>query len=202
MDDLPATSGISSIILAGGRSSRFGSDKATARLADDKITFLERAITLASSISSDVLVAGEPRSDTYPQEPVRWVPDTQPHQGPLAGLISTLPFRRFDRCIVLAVDQPLVTHGHLTLLMESAVPKMPTCFKSGERIEVLPLYLPSRDAMAGITDQYGRGIRSLWKALDATGLTVVRANSKTAFALQDVDSPEDFSRVGGPIVPQ
>jgi len=71
------------VVLAGGRSTRFGSDKALAEL--DGTTLLAGAVERLSGWCEDVIVAGRAAA------PARTVPDwPRPGMGPLGGLAASL----------------------------------------------------------------------------------------------------------------
>lgn len=77
------TSGVLGVVLAGGRSTRFGSDKAEA--VYERRTLLEHAIATLSLHCDDVVVAGRNVA------PVRTVPDwPRVGMGPLGGLAGGL----------------------------------------------------------------------------------------------------------------
>ena len=76
---------IAGLILAGGASRRFGSDKALAHLPGDQRTLLDRAIALLSTVAGTVSVVA-PADRPYPN----LVADVYPGEGPLGGVISGL----------------------------------------------------------------------------------------------------------------
>lgn len=87
-------------VLAGGRSSRFGSDKALARLEGQ--TLLERAVALLSGWCEDVVVAGRTEA------PAPCVADwPRAGMGPLGGIAGALRHAReagFEAMLTLGVD--------------------------------------------------------------------------------------------------
>ena len=97
---------IGAIVLAGGRSSRFGRDK-LAEIVDGQ-SLLERAIVAALAVASDVVVVIAPGLDRPIPAGVRLVHDTTAFQGPLAGLAVGLAALEpdLDRAIVVGGDMP------------------------------------------------------------------------------------------------
>ena len=89
-------------VLAGGQSTRFGSDKALAEL--DGQTLLSRAVDALSGWCEFVVVAGRPTA------PAPTLPDWPgPGMGPLAGLAAALHHARdegFDAVLTCGVDSP------------------------------------------------------------------------------------------------
>jgi len=74
-------------ILAGGRSSRFGSDKARALIAGQPM-ILHVASSIAPFAQSITVVADAP--DKYGDLGLRTIADESPHLGPLGGLAAAL----------------------------------------------------------------------------------------------------------------
>lgn len=105
----------SDFILAGGRSTRMGTDKAFVLL--DGRTLLARALELARTLTSQVRVVGDPGKFTS-FAPV--VEDLFPGCGPLAGIHSALRASQTDLNLVLAVDMPFLTPALLEYMLERA----------------------------------------------------------------------------------
>ena len=99
------------VILAGGKSSRFGSDKSRVRIGGR--SSIERIAAAAFGFGPLLVVGGEPGLVSSEH---RWVPDLYPGQGPLQGILSA--HRAAPECtlLVLASDIPLVTPIHLEFL--------------------------------------------------------------------------------------
>ncbi len=91
------------IVLAGGRSSRMGRDKAMLRLCGSSL--LELQLDKARLLGSDdILISGAREA----QGAARAVPDAYPDRGPLGGLHACLREARHPICAVLSVDAPLI----------------------------------------------------------------------------------------------
>jgi molybdenum cofactor guanylyltransferase len=100
----------SAILMAGGRSSRMGSDKALLLLEGRPLWKIQRE--KLASIADEVLIsAREGMLDT----PV--IPDQVPGLGPLGGLESALSVASHERVLVLGVDMPLMTSSYLARLL-------------------------------------------------------------------------------------
>lgn len=99
-------------VLAGGRSSRMGQDKAGVLLGDR--TLGERAVALARALSDDVRVLGHGRG--MPGELPRIV-DVAPERGPLGGLAALAATPTRARILVIPVDMPLLTQAVLNELL-------------------------------------------------------------------------------------
>jgi molybdopterin-guanine dinucleotide biosynthesis protein A len=103
--------GISALILAGGRSTRMGQDKAWLQFGG--VPLVEHTARRVSPLvdelifSTDQPIPFEPLLRRLPL-PVQVVSDETPGAGPLAGIAAGLGAATFDLVLVLAVDMPFV----------------------------------------------------------------------------------------------
>lgn len=95
----------SGVILAGGRSSRMGHDKALIQL--DGRTLLQRAIDLLAPYVDDLLVIGDPEKHGDPLAHV--LSDERPGLGPLGGIVTALRHSKHPHVVVIACDMPGLT---------------------------------------------------------------------------------------------
>jgi len=106
---------ITAFILAGGKSSRMGQDKAF--LQFEGKTLLARALAAAGSVASDVRIVGDPeRFGAYGVV----VEDVVSGCGPLGGIHAALKCASTDLSLILAVDLPFVSAQYLRYLIEQA----------------------------------------------------------------------------------
>ena len=106
---------LTSFILAGGRSTRMGTDKAFVVL--DGRTLLERALDLSRSFTADVRIVGDPAKFA---SFALVVEDLFPGCGPLAGIHAALRSSQTDLNLILAVDIPFLTPALLKYLVGRA----------------------------------------------------------------------------------
>jgi molybdopterin-guanine dinucleotide biosynthesis protein A len=104
-------------VLSGGASSRFGSDKALARLGGT--TMLERMCELLRTVAEDVRVVAP--SAKYGGEKEVIVPDRWPGEGPLGGIITALEDAwsrdaSATHCLILSCDMPFLSAEWLEYL--------------------------------------------------------------------------------------
>ena len=106
---------VAAYVLAGGKSSRMGSDKAFLEMKGR--TLLARALDLVRGITPDVHIVG-------PQEKFELfgptLEDTYRDRGPLGGIHAALSHSTKDLNLVLAVDLPQVEAGFLQYLVAKA----------------------------------------------------------------------------------
>lgn len=102
-------------VLAGGRSSRMGTDKALLKVGGR--TLLETALSVVRSIAADAAVVGD-RAKFSAFGTV--IEDTYPGAGPLAGIHAALRHSSADLNVILAVDLPFVSTELLSFLLDCA----------------------------------------------------------------------------------
>ncbi|PKN83040.1 MAG: hypothetical protein CVU47_00690 [Chloroflexi bacterium HGW-Chloroflexi-9] len=115
---------IAVVVLAGGRSSRMGRDKAAVMLHGRRL--LDRTLAAAVAVPGvvEVVVVLAPAQVIPPVRcaaPVTLVRDTTAYQGPLAGIAAGLAgTSRAEVALVLGCDTPFVQPGLLALLAARA----------------------------------------------------------------------------------
>ena len=115
--------GVAGCVLAGGRSSRMGRDKATIRLPgpEGESTLLERTLALLDGLCGAVYVSvrqGSPACACAAE--ARLVFDEGPEIGPLGGILSVLGRAArdgFEAVLFLACDLPFAGRESLVLLL-------------------------------------------------------------------------------------
>jgi molybdopterin-guanine dinucleotide biosynthesis protein A len=94
---------VSGYVLAGGRSSRMGTDKALLELAGKPL--IQRAVDTLSQVCSDVhILSNRPELSSF----APLVPDIHPGCGPLGGIEAALLHTTAAWSLFLAVDMPFV----------------------------------------------------------------------------------------------
>lgn len=107
-----AVNDLAAFVLAGGKSSRMGRDKAFLEFGGK--TLLRRALDLAGSVTADVAIVGDKtKFSTFGKV----VEDVYRDCGPLGGIHAALAHTSAPLSLVLAVDLPFVEPSFLALLV-------------------------------------------------------------------------------------
>lgn len=108
----------SAVLMAGGKSSRMGADKAHLKI--EGIPLWQRQVeTLASAGADEIMISGDPQGFWKGWTgPV--LADDEPDSGPLSGLMMALRQAQFPLVLVLAVDMPAMTSAVLRRLLQEA----------------------------------------------------------------------------------
>jgi molybdopterin-guanine dinucleotide biosynthesis protein A len=195
---------VSGIVLAGGRSSRFGSDKLGARVDCERL--LDRSVAALAGIATEVLVVaapeGERRVDAPGGVPVRLVHDPVAFEGPLVGLLAGLELAPEPIVVAVGGDMPSLVPDVLVLLVRrllSDPDRQAAALMDRGRVAQLPSAVRAGAATAIARQLTADGERRLgalterlstvaideaeWRPLDPDGAT-----------LRDVDRPDDLDR--------
>jgi molybdopterin-guanine dinucleotide biosynthesis protein A len=108
---------LAAFVLAGGKSSRMGRDKAALLL--NGRTLLQHALATLREITSNVSILGSPQ--TYGDQGAPVIADIVPECGPLGGIHAALTQTKADFNLIIAVDTPFLSVDFLKFLSARAV---------------------------------------------------------------------------------
>jgi molybdopterin-guanine dinucleotide biosynthesis protein A len=190
------------VVLAGGRSSRFGSDKLIAPY--EGAPLLKHAVMALAEVCAEVIVvlppdAAEPAF--LAELPARFAHDAVTGEGPLAGLVAGLGTVSTDLTLVCGGDMPDPVLAVLREMLRVAdeAPVEAVALRDGERFRPLPSVIRTEAALANARVLLDRGERSLRSLLDSLRVAVVEAETWHALdpdrsTLRDIDTPGDLPR--------
>jgi len=194
---------VSAVVLAGGRSTRFGRDKLAEPV--DGRPLLSYAIDAVRPFATEIIVVVAPRAASalaFPGD-VIFVRDPVAFEGPLSGLLSGLAAAREPIVLVVGGDMPTLVGAVLeAMLARLDAPDAPdgaqaVVLEHDGRARPLPMVVRRKPALRAAHRLIGAGERRLralaeslttrvipeatWRAVDPEGLT-----------LRDVDAPADL----------
>jgi len=193
-------SSFAALLLAGGRSSRMGRDKALLRRANDSRTLAQHQLdTLRRLEPSDLFLSLAPAAPFEIPDDVTPVLDREPGLGPMAGIASTLALLERDLLVVLAVDLPLMNDAYLRVLLEKArgdgLGRIPRIQMRWEPLAaVWPKALsPRLDAALA---ERRLALQPLLSEAADEGIVAEHAvKPPEEFRFQNVNTPEDWNRI-------
>jgi molybdopterin-guanine dinucleotide biosynthesis protein A len=195
---------VSGILLAGGRSTRFGSDKLAALL--DGRPLLDHAALALVAVAAELIVVG-PATGPLPHGPAgaRLVRDAEPHQGPLAALHAGALAAHGDLLLVAGGDMPWLVPDVLRLLIGGvgSAPGRPgaeaalLATSAHQGLRPLPAALTRAAVLAHAPDVLARGERSLRGLIAHLDTALIpeaawRVHDPEGRSLRDVDRPQDL----------
>jgi molybdopterin-guanine dinucleotide biosynthesis protein A len=179
-------------ILVGGKSSRFGSDKALIEIEGRPLVL--RLAGLARPAAGTVTLVGPQERYGHLKLPV--IADTHAGAGPLAGILAALEHSDQAWNLVLACDMPHLTTAFLELLFaqaEAAQQDVLLPISPGGRDEPL-CAIYAKSAAGPIRREIEKGTRKITHALNAV---VIRRLQPAEYA--HLDSAERlFTNVNTP----
>lgn len=108
-------SDITGVILAGGKSSRMGTNKSFLKLGTQ--TIIEHIVNLMKSIFSEVIIITN-TTDEYEFLNLPMFEDIYKWKGPLAGIHSALTHSRTEKIFVLSCDVPLMSKEMIKYIVD------------------------------------------------------------------------------------
>ncbi len=194
---MTARAAVTGIVLAGGRSTRFGRDKLAEPLGGRPL--VRHAIDAIRPMVTDVIVVLAPGVTGPSPGDEHVVNDSEPFEGPLAGLLVGLEAATEPLAIVVAGDMPTLVPAVLEMLLDARDDQAvdaATLADEGAR-RPLPVALRVGAATPATGDLLEQGQRSLRALLARLRTATIpeeswrRADPEGA-TLRDVDRPEDL----------
>lgn len=184
------------VLLAGGRSSRMGRDKACLPLPDGRLLWQRQSRLLKEAGARAVFLSV--RAD---QEWAAGVPhcvhDRIEGAGPLAGIVAALERSCATHLIVLAVDLPRLPLEWLTTLIARCGASLGACGCRGEGVfEPLASVIPTAWKLEwlGALERGERSLQQLFGQARQRGvLSVHTLNEEEELWFHNVNRPEDLS---------
>lgn len=178
------------VVLAGGLSSRMGTDKAD--LCCRGRTFLEHQIEKGRKLGvSEILVSGY-RGESCAG---RVVPDRLVQRGPLGGMEACLRQAKHEKCLVLSVDCPLVSAQELkNLIKESLRTKShAVILRHGEKLEPL-IGIYSSSLADTMEEEIRKGKGSVFAMLHKVGYGTYKSPGEE-WQFQNVNDPSVYQKM-------
>ena len=202
MSDLRSTQ-TSGIILAGGSSSRMGSNKALLPLPGNQaVTFVEHLVSLLEARCSETLIVArdqdQARDYVFPH--VRITFDETPGIGPLMGLYSGLSAIHTTHALVVAVDLPYVQPAVLSFLISQPLPADTLLVPLIHTIPQVLLALYPRSILPLVKEQLLQGRRDVRCLLQIAPVQFIEETQLLQFDPQlrsflNINTPEELHNV-------
>lgn len=189
---------ITGVILAGGRSSRMGSDKAALILGGRSL--LSRAVErLHLALASVIVIGPDHLVALQPGAPI--IPDARPGLGPLGGLATALEWAQTDWVFLVACDMPFIQPAlvrHMAALALAASDAEAVALRSPDGLE--PLHtVYRRDIESVIARTLAaphpsmRGLLSQLRVIEASPEDVARLDPR-GLSIFNANTEEDWLR--------
>lgn len=189
---LPAASGV---LLAGGKSSRMGTNKALLRFASGETVIERIAGRLRPLCAELLLITNTPEEYAFLGLPMH--PDAYPGASSLGGIATGLLHAAFDRAVVLSCDLPLASAdllAHLLSLPFDCDLLMP--FIAGRQQPLHAIY--GRTCLPAIEAQIAAGDLKIIRLMDALRACVVTEADllpEWLPSFRNMNTPEDWAAI-------
>lgn len=195
-------------LLAGGKSSRMGVDKAFLQLGGQ--TLLDRALAVMTTVCDNVTIIGDPAKFTEYglAKSVPVVADVFPECGPLAGIHAALVSSTVEFNLMLAVDMPYVSGELLAFLFAAAenTDAIITVPSAGNRLQ--PLCAVYRREFSVVAERALRaGKYKINAAFTGVSIRVIEEAELAAAGFSEqsffnVNTPQDCLAIEGHLSPK
>jgi molybdenum cofactor guanylyltransferase len=182
-------------ILVGGKSSRFGSDKA--RIEIEGRPLVVHLAGIARQAAGSVTLVGPPAR--YERMGLPVIPDTYQDVGPLAGILAALEHSHQPWNLLLACDMPCVTPAFLDFLFTQAgQAQQDVCLPLSPEGRDEPLCaIYAKTAAGAIRREIETGTRKITRALEAVAVRrLQRADyahlDPTGTLFTNINTPADW----------
>jgi molybdopterin-guanine dinucleotide biosynthesis protein A len=194
----PVHTPVAGYVLAGGASSRFGSDKALARFGGE--TGLSRMCTLIENVTGRVSVVAA--TSRYRELSTELVPDRWPGEGPLGGIITALrataETNGGEWNLIVSCDMPFFTREWLSYLVERTLASDTEVIVARSEYGLEPLCACWRTAAAGkLQGAFDEGVRKVTEAMKCLRMEVLDETHWKRFdtagrLFWNMNTPQDY----------
>ena len=175
-------------VLAGGRSSRMGQDKALLMLGGEPL--IAKGVRKLSRVCAEVAIAGGSEG-LAPYG--RVIADKNPGCGPLGGIVAALGQSSFAWNLFLPVDAPFVPVSVLKAMLGEAADHPSVCVMTRTQGLMQPLCaVYSRGALGVLERELAAGRWKVTQAIEAAGVVkYIDFGDSGWFA--NLNTPEEFA---------
>ncbi len=186
----------SAIILAGGKSSRMGMDKALLKL--NNLTLIVGALEKIRVLFDEIIIVTS-QSVKYNFKGIKEVVDIFPGQGPLGGIHAGLKTAKYEKAFVVACDMPFWEPDIVKRLWDAATDYDAAVPKKDSFLE--PLFaVYSKACLPAIEECFKQNLLSVFDFYQSVKINYVEkddllsfTNSKRAFL--NINTPEEYYKI-------
>ena len=188
---------MTTMILAGGQSSRLGRDKAFEKIGSS--TSIERVIESAISVSETVFIVANDteKYDHLAKGEIRVLKDRIPMQGPLGGILTGLEASDDMLNLALSCDSPFLSADLLRFLVSCSKGYDVTLVRVGDRLHPLPgIY--SKDCIGPISESIRSGQRKIVSFFEDVNVNIIDSGKiknmdRDLYSFFNINNEDDLS---------
>ncbi|KHJ39400.1 putative molybdenum cofactor guanylyltransferase [Pedobacter glucosidilyticus] len=183
---------IAAYILAGGKSSRMGSDKGMLRL--NETVFIEHIVSAlkGAEIKQITIVSANKNYDFLDCERIE---DIYPDKGPVGGIFTALSHTKTIQNIILSVDIPLITSAILRwMITEKDDTKLVTQVKVLDKTSPL-IAIYHKKLLSVFENHLKQNHLKLKTIIEEIPHQTLEASHKWCALLQNINTKEDYQNL-------
>lgn len=190
-------SDITGVILAGGKSSRMGTNKSFLKIGNQ--TIIERIVDLMKSIFSEVIIiTNSPEEYKFLNIPI--FEDIYKWKGPLAGIHSALVHSTTEKIFVLSCDVPLMGREMIEYIVNYKSEKpIVFCEAAGYHQPLVGVYskiiLKEVENFISTTEVSDKSFHHFLKSVEAEIIHPEKLSFYKDELFFNVNRPEDFKQL-------
>ncbi|MCF7569092.1 molybdenum cofactor guanylyltransferase [Sabulilitoribacter arenilitoris] len=182
---------VTGIILAGGKSSRMGSDKGFLMLNNKP--FIQYSIDALTPLVSEIIIISD--ASEYDDLGLKRITDITKDAGPISGIYSGLEASKTELNLVLSCDIPLITSEVLQKLI-NAIDDESEIIQAESNDKTMPLIAlykkPVKDRFKNFLEQDERRLRVAIKSCNYKNVVLDEAYQN---ATLNVNTKEEFKQI-------
>lgn len=188
----------SAVVLAGGRSSRMGTEKAALRFGDS--TLLGRIVAELATVFDDIVIVASPHGEValHPESPVTLIRDEREYEGPAGALARGLAAARHDSAFGCACDLPMLSARVASAMVSMLGGYDAVIAEVGGNLQ--PLHAAYRRRCAAAFDaMIARGVKRLRAIAGEVRVRTLAEDEARAIdpdlaSFANINTPEDYYR--------
>lgn len=189
---------ICAVILAGGKSSRFGNDKAFIKIGN---TYLIEILISKLRTRFDNVIISANQPELFAQFELPIVKDIFPNFGPLGGIHSSLVHSNAEYSFVVACDMPFINKDLLDLLINFE-PKNDAIIPYGNG-RLQPLFAIYKNSIVSKIEEVFKGkypkeylaVHNFIKLINTNIVDVTSKGFYNEFTFYNINTPDDLNKI-------
>jgi molybdopterin-guanine dinucleotide biosynthesis protein A len=178
------------VVLAGGKSTRFGSNKAL--IEYDGKTFLQQIIERLQPFAKEVVIAG-----FHPEYELVGIPvlaDKMEGIGPLGGIYTALTYSTTPWILVMTCDMPLVTDEIIAYMITTTKGEDVTGWKQSESGGLFPLLI-SKNILPYVEEMIENKQYSVKQIFNLISSNILTIPAKWRRFFVNINNQEEYKQI-------
>ncbi len=182
---------ITGIVLAGGKSSRMGSDKSELKFRNQ--TFIEHSIKALEGITSDIIIVSN--NEKHDSLGYTRINDVITDFGPVAGIYSGLFNSKTTYNIVLSCDIPLINTSTLQQLINAIDGKSDSIQFEYQNKTTPLIALYTKNCLSKFKHALENKVHRLQSVVNTCNPKNILLSEKDATHIQNINTQEDLKAI-------